>query len=79
MAPFKRYLRDEWLAEDIIDGEDGADFDTSCASQMRLTMIKRAILAWDKVSAEDIRHSFEKALPRDCNAATANTFDSSAF
>ncbi len=39
MAPFKRYLRDEWLAEDIIDGEDGADFDTSCASQMRLTMI----------------------------------------
>ncbi|RQM21707.1 hypothetical protein B5M09_013327 [Aphanomyces astaci] len=79
MAPFKRYLRDEWLAEDIIDGDHGDDFDTPCASQKRLAMIKRAILAWDKVSAEDIRLSFEKALPDDGDGSAANTFHSSAF
>ncbi|RHZ08639.1 hypothetical protein DYB26_014715 [Aphanomyces astaci] len=28
MAPFKRYLRDAWLTEEMIDGEDGDDFDT---------------------------------------------------
>ncbi|RHZ41768.1 hypothetical protein DYB31_012377 [Aphanomyces astaci] len=63
MAPFKRYLRDEWLAEEIIDGEDGDDFDTPTAAEKRMAMIKRAILAWDRVSASEIRRSFEKAIP----------------
>ncbi|KAF0704103.1 hypothetical protein AaE_015109 [Aphanomyces astaci] len=63
MAPFKRYLRDEWLAEEIIDGEDGDDFDTPTAAEKRVAMIKRAILAWDRVSASEIRRSFEKAIP----------------
>ncbi|RHY21665.1 hypothetical protein DYB36_011549 [Aphanomyces astaci] len=63
MAPFKRYLRDAWLTEEMIDGEDGDDFDTSTAGQKRLAMVKRAIVAWDRVSPVDIRRSFEKALP----------------
>ncbi|RHY97991.1 hypothetical protein DYB35_011721 [Aphanomyces astaci] len=63
MAPFKRYLRDEWLAEEIIDGEDGDDFDTPTAEEKRVAMIKPAILAWDRVSASEIRRSFEKAIP----------------
>ncbi|KAH9100348.1 hypothetical protein LEN26_015934 [Aphanomyces euteiches] len=63
MAPFKRYLRDEWLAEEIIEGEDGDDFDTPTAVQKRLAMIKRAILAWNHVLEAEIRMSFTKALP----------------
>ncbi|RHZ06856.1 hypothetical protein DYB31_004055 [Aphanomyces astaci] len=63
MAPFKRYLRDAWLTEEMIDGEDGDDFDTPTAGQKRLAMVKRAIVAWDRVSPVDIRRSFEKALP----------------
>ncbi|RLO05078.1 hypothetical protein DYB28_004799 [Aphanomyces astaci] len=62
MAPFKRYLRDAWLTEEMIDGEDGDDFDTPTAGQKRLAMVKRAIVAWDHVSPVDIRRSFEKAL-----------------
>ncbi|RHY52127.1 hypothetical protein DYB34_007560 [Aphanomyces astaci] len=63
MAPFKRYLRDEWLAEEIIEGDDGEDFDSPTAAQKRLAMIRRAILAWARVSAEEIRRSFTKAIP----------------
>ncbi|RHZ39790.1 hypothetical protein DYB26_012195 [Aphanomyces astaci] len=63
MAPFKRFLRDEWLAEEIIDGEDGDEFDSPCAAQKRLAMINRAIRAWDKVSEDVIRESFAKAIP----------------
>ncbi|RHY83178.1 hypothetical protein DYB35_008734 [Aphanomyces astaci] len=64
MAPFKRLLRDEWLAEEIIDGDDGHEFDSPCAAQKRLAMIKRAISAWEKVSEDVIRQSFAKAIPR---------------
>ncbi|RHY95819.1 hypothetical protein DYB35_002836 [Aphanomyces astaci] len=32
MGPFKRYLRDAWLAEDIIEGDDGDEFDTLSAA-----------------------------------------------
>ncbi|KAF0709046.1 hypothetical protein AaE_012998 [Aphanomyces astaci] len=63
MGPFKRYLRDAWLAEDIIEGDDGNEFDTLSAAMKRLAMIKRVILAWDMVSAHTIRQSFEKAIP----------------
>ncbi|RQM31333.1 hypothetical protein B5M09_013759 [Aphanomyces astaci] len=63
MAPFKRYLCDAWLTEEMIDGEDGDDFDTPTAGQKRLAIVKRAIMAWDRVSPVDIRRSFEKALP----------------
>ncbi|KAF0710797.1 hypothetical protein AaE_012377 [Aphanomyces astaci] len=63
MGPFKRYLRDAWLAEDIIEGDVGDEFDTPSAAMKVLAMIKRAILAWDMVSADTIRQSFEKAIP----------------
>ncbi|RHY39562.1 hypothetical protein DYB30_000467 [Aphanomyces astaci] len=63
MAPFKRYLRDEWLTEEMIDGEDGDDFDTPTAAEKRKAMVKRAIAAWDRVTATEIRNSFVKALP----------------
>ncbi|RHZ14926.1 hypothetical protein DYB26_006267 [Aphanomyces astaci] len=63
MAPFKRYLRDEWLNEEMIDGEDGDDFDTPTAAEKRKAMVKRAIAAWDRVTATEIRNSFVKALP----------------
>ncbi|RQM12701.1 hypothetical protein B5M09_013367 [Aphanomyces astaci] len=63
MVPFKRFLRVEWLAEEIIDGEDGDEFDSPCAAQKRLAMINRLIRAWEKVSEDVIRESFAKAIP----------------
>ncbi|RHZ14254.1 hypothetical protein DYB37_013532 [Aphanomyces astaci] len=62
MAPFKRYLRDEWLTEEMIDGEDGGDFDTPTAAEKWKAMVKRANAAWDRVTATEIRNSFVKAL-----------------
>ncbi|ETV71550.1 hypothetical protein H257_13214 [Aphanomyces astaci] len=55
MAPFKRFLRDERLAEEIIDGEDEDEFYSPCAVQKRLAMINRAIGAWEKVSEDVVR------------------------
>ncbi|RHZ40641.1 hypothetical protein DYB31_007833 [Aphanomyces astaci] len=64
MAPFKRYLRELWLFEDIITGEDEDPFSLT-ARQNRLALIKRAVAAWEMVSTDAIRGSFEKALPQE--------------
>ncbi|RHY21798.1 hypothetical protein DYB36_011325 [Aphanomyces astaci] len=61
MAPFKRHLRELWLYEEMIDSDD-EDPDSVTAKQKRLAMIKRAIAAWDLVTPEIVRGSFEKAL-----------------
>ncbi|RLO14086.1 hypothetical protein DYB28_006320 [Aphanomyces astaci] len=44
MAAFKRYLHDERLTEEMVDGEDGDDIDTPTAALKYLVMIKRATL-----------------------------------
>ncbi|ETV81905.1 hypothetical protein H257_05450 [Aphanomyces astaci] len=41
---------------------DDEDPDSLTAKQKRLAMIKRAIAAWDLVTPEIVRSSFEKAL-----------------
>ncbi|ETV80478.1 hypothetical protein H257_06749 [Aphanomyces astaci] len=61
MAAFKRFLRDEWLVEEIIDGDD--EFDSPYAGQKRLAMIKRAIMVWEKSSEDVIHQRFAKAIP----------------
>ncbi|KAH9147364.1 hypothetical protein AeRB84_008999, partial [Aphanomyces euteiches] len=64
MAPFKRHLRDLWLLEHLVDSDE-MDEDELCptAQLKRLAMIQRAIKAWDLITPEEIRASFEKALP----------------
>ncbi|KAF0683679.1 Aste57867_24294 [Aphanomyces stellatus] len=69
MAPFKRHLRDVWLQEDLIEGEDGdeehdVDLLSVSARQKRVAMITRAIKAWSRITPQEIRRSFAKALPR---------------
>ncbi|KAF0714568.1 Aste57867_3808 [Aphanomyces stellatus] len=69
MAPFKRHLRDLWLQEDLIEGEDGdeehdVDLMSVSARQKRVAMIARAIKAWSRITLQEIRRSFAKALPR---------------
>ncbi|KAF0692321.1 Aste57867_16593 [Aphanomyces stellatus] len=68
MAPFKRHLRDLWLQEDLIEGEDGdeehdVDLMYVSARQKRFAMIARAIKAWSRITPQEIRRSFAKALP----------------
>ncbi|RHZ23192.1 hypothetical protein DYB31_015328 [Aphanomyces astaci] len=48
MAPFKRNLRNLWLLEEQIVGDDEDPF-SSTACQKRMAMVKRAIAAWDMV------------------------------
>ncbi|KAF0696170.1 Aste57867_13059 [Aphanomyces stellatus] len=53
MGPFKKHLRDIWLQEDHIEGDDeeeDGDQDLVCVSSQkkRAAMIKRAITAWDR-------------------------------
>ncbi|KAF0703959.1 hypothetical protein AaE_015176, partial [Aphanomyces astaci] len=62
MAPFKRNLRNLWLLEEQIVGDDKDPFSPT-ACQKRMAMVKRAIAAWDMVSDDVIRRSFEKAIP----------------
>ncbi|RHZ04827.1 hypothetical protein DYB37_011305 [Aphanomyces astaci] len=66
MAPFKRHLRDLWIAEDIIDQDEEGDEDwmSPAAHIKRTTMIKRAIMAWEKITPEQVRASFLKAIPK---------------
>ncbi|RHY59851.1 hypothetical protein DYB30_010363 [Aphanomyces astaci] len=63
MAPFKRNLRNLWLLEDIIVGDDDDPFSLT-AREKRMALVKRSIAAWDLVSSQEIRRSFEKALPQ---------------
>ncbi|RHZ24224.1 hypothetical protein DYB28_000087 [Aphanomyces astaci] len=48
MAPFKRNLRNLWLLEEQIVGDDEDPFSPT-ACQKRMAMVKRAIAAWDMV------------------------------
>ncbi|RHX97106.1 hypothetical protein DYB25_005467 [Aphanomyces astaci] len=61
MAPFKRHLRDLWIAEDISEAEGG---DQVPAKVKRITLINRAMKAWDMVTPEEVRGSFFKAIPK---------------
>ncbi|RQM14920.1 hypothetical protein B5M09_012044 [Aphanomyces astaci] len=63
LSRFPPMLRPSWLTEEMIDGEDGDDFDTPTATEKRKSMVKRAIAAWGRVTATEIRNSFVKALP----------------
>ncbi|RHY52047.1 hypothetical protein DYB34_010474 [Aphanomyces astaci] len=52
MAPFKRHLRNLWLEEELIEGDDSevdVDLITVTAQQKRLVMIHRAIKAWARM------------------------------
>ncbi|RHZ33447.1 hypothetical protein DYB37_013089 [Aphanomyces astaci] len=66
MAPFKRHLRDLWIAEDIIDHDEEGDEDwmSPAAHIKRTTMIKRTIMVWEKITPEQVRASFLKAIPK---------------
>ncbi|KAH9133329.1 hypothetical protein AeRB84_020464 [Aphanomyces euteiches] len=55
MGPFKQHLRDLWVL---------ANDDAKTAKEKRISIIKRAIEAWDKISPEEVRKSFFKALPK---------------
>ncbi|RQM30994.1 hypothetical protein B5M09_013668, partial [Aphanomyces astaci] len=48
MAPFKRNLRNLWLLEDIIVGDDDDPFSLT-AREKRMALVKRSIAAWDLV------------------------------
>ncbi|KAH9082666.1 hypothetical protein LEN26_021272 [Aphanomyces euteiches] len=62
MAPFKRHMRDLWLDEDDIEDDDENDFESPTAAKKRLALIRRSILAWDRISEHEVRKSFEKVL-----------------
>ncbi|RHY25891.1 hypothetical protein DYB32_008024 [Aphanomyces invadans] len=66
MAPFKKHLRYLWIAEDLVSSDDDTDDDwMSPRSEVkRITMIERAIQAWDLIIAEQVRASFLKAIPK---------------
>ncbi|CAK4701335.1 unnamed protein product [Aphanomyces euteiches] len=66
MASFKKHLRNLWLKETLVEGEendDDDDEDNLTARTKRLVIIKRAIKARDMIMAEEIRASFMKAIP----------------
>ena len=54
MGPFKQHLRDLWLLEEHL---------ALTAGEKRLSMIKRAIEAWDMITELEVRQSFRKAIP----------------
>ena len=77
MAPFKRHLRDLSIAEETLShDEDNNDSDddnvedndaawmSPAASIKRITMIKRAIHAWEKITPEQVRGSLLRAIPK---------------
>ncbi|RQM29942.1 hypothetical protein B5M09_013717 [Aphanomyces astaci] len=67
MAPYKRHLRNLWLDEDLIEGsesEEDVDMMTVPAQKKRLDMIDRAIKAWARITPQEIRRSFAKAIPQ---------------
>ncbi|RHZ05261.1 hypothetical protein DYB26_011477 [Aphanomyces astaci] len=67
MDPFKRHLRNLWLEEELIEGSDSeedVDLMTVPAQKKRLAMIHRAIKAFGRITPEEIRRSFAKAIPK---------------
>ncbi|KAF0707235.1 hypothetical protein AaE_012179 [Aphanomyces astaci] len=64
MAPFKRHLRDLWICEDVIeDDTNDEDWYSPTAKVKRITMINRAIKAWEMITPDQVRGSFLKAIP----------------
>ncbi|ETV67369.1 hypothetical protein H257_16454 [Aphanomyces astaci] len=61
MAPFKRHLRELWLFEEMIEGDEEDPYSLT-AQQKRMAMVKRAIAAWNMVLADAVRGGFEKPL-----------------
>ncbi|RHY20956.1 hypothetical protein DYB32_009929 [Aphanomyces invadans] len=51
------------LLDDTPSGSWAKDFDSPTTAQKRIAMICRAILAWGRVSAEEVRRSITKAIP----------------
>ncbi|KAF0712302.1 Aste57867_4873 [Aphanomyces stellatus] len=65
MTPFKRHMRDLWIAEDVVHDDDDDEAWMSPKTRVkRITMIKRAIKAWDMITEEQVRCSFLKAIPK---------------
>ncbi|RLO13717.1 hypothetical protein DYB28_014026 [Aphanomyces astaci] len=62
MAPFKRNLRNLWLYEEQLEGDDDEDPYSPTARQKRMAMVLRSISAWDMITADVIRQAFAKAL-----------------
>ncbi|KAH9110570.1 hypothetical protein LEN26_002467 [Aphanomyces euteiches] len=62
MAPFKRHMRDIWLDEDDIDDDETEDLESPTATKKRLALINRSILAWGRITDDEICRSFEKVL-----------------
>ncbi|RHY81185.1 hypothetical protein DYB35_012205 [Aphanomyces astaci] len=54
IAPFKRHLRELWLFEEMIEGDDKDTYSLT-AQQKRMAMIKRAIAAWDLKTIDTAR------------------------
>ncbi|RHZ33197.1 hypothetical protein DYB31_012146 [Aphanomyces astaci] len=75
MAPFKHHLHDLWIAEDTIehDEEDDQDWMSHTAHVKRTTMIKRAIMAWEKITPEQVLASDLEVLKK--RLTTASRFD----
>ncbi|KAF0739538.1 hypothetical protein Ae201684_004720 [Aphanomyces euteiches] len=55
MGPLKSKMQALWLREEPV----------TTAAEKRMNMIKRTIKAWESLSAETVRKSFTKALPRE--------------
>ncbi|RHY38440.1 hypothetical protein DYB25_014154 [Aphanomyces astaci] len=65
MAPFKRHMRDLWISEDIVHDDDQDEgWMTPKAHVKRITMIKRAIKAFEMITEDEVRSSFLKAIPK---------------
>ncbi|RLO07090.1 hypothetical protein DYB28_006602 [Aphanomyces astaci] len=62
MAPFKRNLRNLWILEEQIIGDEEDPYSLT-AQQKLMAMVQRAISVWDMVSEDVLRRSFEKAIP----------------
>ncbi|RHZ11421.1 hypothetical protein DYB31_007285, partial [Aphanomyces astaci] len=60
MAPFKCNLRNLWLYEEKLEGDDDEDPYLPTARQKRMAMVLRAIAAWDMVTADIIRQAYAK-------------------
>ncbi|RHY75504.1 hypothetical protein DYB26_016092, partial [Aphanomyces astaci] len=61
-----RHLRDLRLEEELIQGDDeeeDVDMITVTAQRKRLAMVQRGIKAWARITPQEIRRSFAKAIP----------------
>jgi hypothetical protein len=56
MGPLKRKIRSLWLREKVDR--------TATAKDKRIRSIKRTIRAWQEISADVVRRSFVKAIPK---------------